>query len=603
MKIEHLKPHSFHIPVMGLGYTLETPLKVAQYGISSVVSIMDDSLLEDMRRVKSRILGVPYIPIDPKSEDSRAKRITAYLDFLHDQVNFQIEKIKSQVFDKGHEIDIYFELLSNQHPVKKLYNLMLTMSDNARNLIDNQLKAYIQAGKIDVNIITKVDKLNHDENGNELPREFSDALSALRGFANSKLNSSVVFSAGMNPALYGYAEQFEGFFPNSKGEIEKRIILKVSDYRSALIQGKFLAKKGLWVSEFRIESGLNCGGHAFATDGILLGPILEEFKQNRESLNQILLEACNQALFLKGKSLLLSEEKLKITVQGGIGTAEEDAFLMKYYQLDGTGWGSPFLMVPEATNVDEDTLNKLINAKQSDYYLSHASPLGVRFNNLKTSSSELQRKNRIEKERAGSPCYKKFLSFNTEYTDQSICTASRQYLNLKIKELREKFSDNNDFEKQSAQILAKDCLCEGLGAPALLTNGQTPRRNLTAVTICPGPNLAYFSGVFSLKQMIGHIYGKCSIMHDAHRPHMFVKELQLYISYLKEEIENSLEDQPVKFEAYVNKFKMNLRHGINYYQNILEELPQDAEELIKNMKSQFQKSLLELEELAVPEYN
>ena len=69
----------------------------------------------------------------------------------------------------------------------------------------------------------------------------------------------------------------------------KKIILKVSDYRSAIIQGKFFAKKGLWVSEYRIESGLNCGGHAFPTQGYLMGPILEEFKKNIDSLFQKLL--------------------------------------------------------------------------------------------------------------------------------------------------------------------------------------------------------------------------------------------------------------------------------------------------------------------------
>ena len=31
--------HTFHIPVLGLGYSVDTPLKVARYGISSVVSI------------------------------------------------------------------------------------------------------------------------------------------------------------------------------------------------------------------------------------------------------------------------------------------------------------------------------------------------------------------------------------------------------------------------------------------------------------------------------------------------------------------------------------------------------------------------------------
>ena len=83
---------------------------------------------------------------------------------------------------------------------------------------------------------------------------------------------------------------FDSFFPDSNGTLKKKIILKVSDYRSALIQGKFLAKKGLWVSEFRIESGLNCGGHAFATDGYLLGPILDEFKENKNLLISTLYE-------------------------------------------------------------------------------------------------------------------------------------------------------------------------------------------------------------------------------------------------------------------------------------------------------------------------
>ncbi|MEY3690178.1 MAG: hypothetical protein RIT37_1740, partial [Bacteroidota bacterium] len=34
--------HDFHIPVMGLSFSVDTPLKVAHYGISSVVSIMEE---------------------------------------------------------------------------------------------------------------------------------------------------------------------------------------------------------------------------------------------------------------------------------------------------------------------------------------------------------------------------------------------------------------------------------------------------------------------------------------------------------------------------------------------------------------------------------
>lgn len=42
--------HTFHIPVMGLGYTIDTPAKVARYGISSVISIIEDNLVEEIRK-------------------------------------------------------------------------------------------------------------------------------------------------------------------------------------------------------------------------------------------------------------------------------------------------------------------------------------------------------------------------------------------------------------------------------------------------------------------------------------------------------------------------------------------------------------------------
>ena len=40
--------HTFHIPVMGLAFTIDSPIRVAHYGISSVVSITDDELIEKM---------------------------------------------------------------------------------------------------------------------------------------------------------------------------------------------------------------------------------------------------------------------------------------------------------------------------------------------------------------------------------------------------------------------------------------------------------------------------------------------------------------------------------------------------------------------------
>lgn len=576
-------PHSFHIPVMGLGFTADTPIKVAKYGISSVVSIMDDHMLEDLRRIYSRKLKIPYLPIADKTEDSRANRVKAYLNLLHLAVNKQMEDLKSQSFEYGIAINEYFNLLPDSHSMKLLYEKMKKEVGEAKEAIQSRLKAAISPGKIDVNIMTKVDKINFDKEGNELPREYSDALSALRGFAESDLESSVVFSAGMNPALYGYAEQFADFFPDANGKIKKGIILKVSDYRSALIQGRFLAKKGLWVSEFRIESGLNCGGHAFATDGLLIGPILEEFKNNRAELRQILFDTCQKALTDKGNHLLPDDIMPKITYQGGIGSAAEDKFLIDHYQLDGTGWGSPFLLVPEATSVDKDTLDRLVQSRKSDYYLSHASPLGIPFNNLRTSSGEEQRVSRIEKNKPGSPCYKKFLSFSTEFSAKPICTASREYQNLKLKD----FAEGKTTQYEIDEILEKDCLCEGLSAAVILNQGEEPRRNLKAVTICPGPNLAYFKGIFSLKEMLDHIYGKAAIALDPERPQVFVKELQLYVQHLQHELSKALPEKTKKFESYIEKFKDNLSQGITYYQDLIASFPVDTEEVVKNMKQQL----------------
>ncbi|GHB49980.1 hypothetical protein [Mongoliitalea lutea] len=576
--------HQFHIPVMGLGFTIDSPLKVAKFGITSVVSIVDDHLLEEMRRIYSRKYAVPYIPILEKDEDHRAKRVTAYLDLLQDLVDQQVEQLRAEDFESSSTIHDFFELLPSNHAYAVMYRQMLEANGEEQLDLQKQLRTFIQAGNIDVNIMTKVDKINRTKTGEVLPREYSDALAALRGFAKSKVRGNVVFSAGLNPALYSYLEEFEDFFPDKAGNIAKGVILKVSDYRSAMIQGRFLAKKGIWVNEFRIESGLNCGGHAFATDGILAGPILEEFKANKQSLADLLREGCNQALLSKGRFLIKDDTLPKITYQGGLGNAEENEFLLNHYALDGTGWGSPFLLVPEATSVDDETLQRIIEAKKSDFYLSHASPLGVPFNNLRTSTGEDQRKARIEKNRPGSPCYKKFLAFSTEYSDKPICTASREYQNLKLKQ----FNAGEVSQQEVTEVLEKDCLCEGLSAPAILHAGEVPARNLKAVTICPGPNLAYFKGIYSLKEMVGHIYGKLQLPLDPERPHVFIKELQLYVQHLQKEMEKTLPEQTAKYTSYLEKFKGNLLDGMNYYKKLANQWSMDTEEVMNSFKAQLQ---------------
>ena len=561
--------HNFHIPVLGLGFSIDTPLKVARYGISSVVSIVDDELTERMRQFHSEKNNVAYQPIKKTEKDYRALRLTAYLNLLDDLVAKQFEVIKKLPFEEGNDLCKYFELMPEDSQLKQGYDLMMEFEPGERRTIfENILRAKMNRGNIDVNIMAKVDKMNY-VNDEFTGDDNTDAMAALRGFAKSKLTSSLVLSAGMNPHLYSYLASFEDFFPNEQGELRKKVILKVSDFRSAFIQAKFLAKKGIWVSEFRIESGLNCGGHAFATDGFLLGPILEEFKTRR---NEMLAELSQLYVTSLGERASLTKvPQQKISVQGGIGTAEENRFLLDYYKVDGTGWGSPFLLVPEVTNVDVETVENLKNATEDDYYLSNASPLGILFNNFRHNSIEKKRLERIAKGRPGSACTKKYLCSNTEFTDQPICTASREYQNLKIKQLETAHLSEEEFKHRFDLITEKTCLCEGLCASAYLKNDMLKPKENNAVAICPGPNLAYFSNVYSLEEMAKHIYGKLNLLVSVKRPHFFIKELNLYIDYLQTELKNHIEDLNGKKKKYLTNFKNQLQEGVNYYKKMYSE--------------------------------
>ncbi len=593
--------HTFHIPVMGLGFTIDTPVKVARFGISSVISIIEDELIEQMRKFHSQQAGEDYVEITNKEDDYRAKRFTAYLNLIDRIVKRQTEAMKKLPFEPGNDLAKYFELLPDESPLKKIYCAMLDEENvTIKKFLQHQLRNKMVAGAIDVNIMSKVDKTNYNKEGEAMPTEYSDALTALRGFANSNLNSSVVFSAGYNPRLYAYIENFSDFFPDESGNLKKKITLKVSDYRSAMIQGKLLAKKGIWISEFRIESGLNCGGHAFATDGLLLGPILEEFRERKTEFAEELYALCNAALTAKGQRAFHKVPEIKITVQGGIGTAAENKFLMDYYGVDGTGWGSPFLLVPEATNVDNETLHQLATAKKEDYYISNASPLGIPFNNFRKSTSEEQRQARIRKERPGSPCYKKFLVTNTEFTKAPICTASREYQHLKIKQLKEQNLPADILESEILRVTEKECLCEGLGSSALLKDGMKPAHGLTAVAICPGPNLAYFSGTYSLRQMVDHIYGRINILNSNRRPNMFINELNLYVDYLKKEIEKSSKSFSEKQHKYLNTFKNNLLSGVEYYKVFIPKLKNETQDYLDNLKQDIQQIQSELANVTIP---
>ena len=584
------KTHSFHIPVMGIGFTVDTPLKVAKYGMDSAISLVDDILLEKLRKMYSEKFELPYQEITDKIDDFKAKRITSYLNMISDLAEEKFEALKNVTSQKSNDFFEYMNMLPDHSKLKKEFTKLTDKTFNfseLRNWASNNLVM----GAIDVNIMTKIDKSNFKKN-EKLPIEFNDAHASLRGFANSKLNSSVVLSAGMNPKLYTYIAQFNDFFPDKNGNIKKRIILKVSDYRSALIQGKFLAKKGLWVSEYRIESGLNCGGHAFATQGYLLGPVLEEFKEKREILQETIQKDLIAELENQGKTIPEGALTMKITAQGGVGTEEEHTFLLEHFNLDSVGWGSPFLLVPEATTVDKPTMDKLSKAKEEDLYLSNISPLGVPFNNLKDNTKDLEKQLFIEKGRPGSSCPKKYLALNHEFKEKGICTASREYQYLKLKNLENENLPVEDYQKEFDKITEKSCICVGLGTSSLIANDLDTRVEGPGISVCPGPNMAYFSKEMSLRNITDHIYGRDNMVSSEERPNFFIKELQIYMDYLKDKIEEAKESMNRKEEKYFKTFIGNMKEGVSYYQKLFE----NASHSFDDIKLQVQKELEKTED-------
>ena len=577
--------HTFHIPVMGTAFTADTPLKVSQFGIDSVIALADDVLLERLRKVYADKNNLQYEEIKNNTKDYRADRITSYLNLVNKLANQKYEEYTTATKQKVEALKTFFSTFPDTSQLKKEFNKLTEKYFNI-NEISTWLKDNLNMGSIDVNIMTKVDKPNFFKN-EALPSEYNDAHAALRGYANSDLASSIIFSAGMNPRLYGYIAQFEDFYPNAEGYIKKKIVLKVSDYRSALIQGKFLAKKGLWVSEYRIESGLNCGGHAFATDGFLMGPILAEFKEKREELIKEIYAICKDTLLANNRVAPKKSLALKITAQGGVGTAQEHDFLIKHYNLDSVGWGTPFLLVPEVTNVDDNTRKQLIKAKEKDLYLSNVSPLGVPFNNLRNSSKEVEKLQKVKDGHPGSPCPRRYLAFSKEYDKKGVCTASRLYQKNKIEELG-----------ISEEITEKICLCMGLSAAAFVTN-EIETRESKAVSICPGPNMAYFDKLLSLEDMTKHIYGLENFMSRTDRPNMFMKELNLYMDYLKNKLEEAKKDWNKKQEKYFNRFFQNMNDGIAYYNNLFDSVKDKYEQTKDETLASLEKTKSKLAELAL----
>ncbi len=104
------------------------------------------------------------------------------------------------------------------------------------------------------------------------------------------------------------------------------------------------------------------------------------------------------------------------------------------------------------------------------------------------------------------------LSANTEFGDIPICRASRLYQKKKLRQLSESDLPAEQVSSLTDLTTVKSCICHDLGGGAQVKLGIDPNAN---PAVCTGPNIAYFSKIATLEEMIGHIYqvaGK--IAHD-----------------------------------------------------------------------------------------
>jgi hypothetical protein len=593
---------------MGTGHSIDTPLRVARWGISSVISLVDDILVEQVHRLHAERLGIPFKGVDPKDPKARAERIRRYVDFLYEQVQTQMRELRAQSFADDSDKTRWFAMLPESSPLKAEWIRMrsLAIGSDAREQAESILSAKMEPGSIDANIMTKLDRRAVRTDGTQVEARLSDAKLALEGFALSVNPGNMVFSAGINPTLYGTMEEFPGFYRQGGEEARLGVVIKVSDFRSALTQGRFLAKKGLEVREFRIESGLNCGGHAFASDGELLGPIVDEFRRQRHRLQEDFAGMVAGYYAKKGWQVpdSVTSHEPAITVQGGLGNGAEHRRMLDDFGMEATGWGSPFLLVPEATPIDRHTRELLAESGPGDIYLSDSSPLGVPFNNLRGSSSEVELWRKFDEGRPGSACPKGFLVSNTEFSATPICTASREYQGRKIEQI------GGTRSSEAKAVAVKECICHQLGNGALefirqesATLAGTERvESRMPVSICPGPNIVWFDRTYSLAEMVDHIYGRIPSLVPEHRPHAFAAELTLYLEHL-DRMRASVHPENARDQEKLQTFRVNLAASLSWYRQWLSSRSALAGENLFSLREEVERAeelLLEVEaEVAV----
>ena len=211
---------------------------------------------------------------------------------------------------------------------------------------------------------------------------------------------------------------------------------------------------------------------------------------------------------------------------------------------------------------------------------------------MRGNTKDIEKQQYIDEGNPGSNCPKRFLVSNTEFTEKAICTASKVYQKKKIEELKNKELNKETYQKAYDAITEKSCICVGLSTATLKVNKLEYKIEGPGVSVCPGPNLAYFDKKVSLEEMVGHIYGKNNIRADNERPNMFLKELLMYIDHFREKTDRMSWPLNRKDAKYIKTFGENMILGIAYYKK---KLIDNISEKYKSLKPQFLDEIYEAE--------
>jgi hypothetical protein len=100
------------------------------------------------------------------------------------------------------------------------------------------------------------------------------------------------------------------------------------------------------------------------------------------------------------------------------------------------------------------------------------------------------------------------------------------------------------------------------------------------VAVCPGSNLAYFDREVSLREMVDHIYGRGVSLVPATRPHLFAKELTVYVDELARRL-GALEPGAAGAAALaaLASYRDNLHAGLAHYRSLVTQPAYPAENL------------------------